>query len=75
MIRNFGLINTEMAEALGLARQTVSIHAKILREAGLIRSHREGREVRHEIVPSEVHRLFRDLKRLLDLEDQGENSS
>jgi DNA-binding transcriptional ArsR family regulator len=69
MIRHLGLHNTEMANALGLARPTVSIHAKILRDAGLIRSHREGREVRHELVPEEVQRLFRDLRDLLDLED------
>jgi DNA-binding transcriptional ArsR family regulator len=69
MIRHLGLHNTEMANALGLARPTVSVHAKILRDAGLIRSHREGREVRHELVPEEVQRLFRDLRDLLDLED------
>jgi DNA-binding transcriptional ArsR family regulator len=69
MIRHFGMINTEMAAALGLARPTVSVHAKILREAGLIWSHRQGREVRHEVVPEEVARLFRDLRTLLDLEE------
>lgn len=68
MIRHFGMINTEMAAALGLSRPTVSIHAKILREAGLIRSHRQGRQVRHEILSEEVARLFRDLRDLLDLE-------
>jgi ArsR family transcriptional regulator len=69
MIRNFGMINTEMAAALGLSRPTVSVHAKILREAGLIRSQRQGRQVRHEIVPEEVARLFADLRTLLDLEE------
>jgi DNA-binding transcriptional ArsR family regulator len=69
MIRHFGMINTEMATALGLARPTVSVHAKILREAGLIRSRRQGRRVRHEVVPEEVARLFRDLRTLLDLEE------
>ena len=72
LIRHFGAINTEIAEYLQLARPTVSIHAKILREAGLIRSHQHGRQVRHEIVPSEVRRLFRDLERYLDLPDEEE---
>jgi DNA-binding transcriptional ArsR family regulator len=74
LIRQFGMNNTEIASYLGLARPTVSIHARILREAGLIRSYPEGRLVRHEMVPSEVRRLFRDLQRVLDLpeEDGGE---
>jgi ArsR family transcriptional regulator len=67
LIRSFGMANTEIADYLGLARPTVSVHAKILREAGLIHSRQEGREVRHEVVPSEVRRLFRDLELFLDL--------
>jgi DNA-binding transcriptional ArsR family regulator len=72
MIRHFSLINTEMAHALGLSRPTVSVHAKILREAGLIESRRDGRETRHQIVRAEVLRLLRDLQQFLDLEDEGE---
>lgn len=69
LIRNFGMINTEMAEYLQLARPTVSVHARILRDAGLIRSHQEGRLVRHELAAGEVRRLFRELERFLDLPD------
>jgi DNA-binding transcriptional ArsR family regulator len=72
LIRHYGMVNTEIANYLQLARPTVSIHAKILREAGLIQSHQEGRLTRHEIVPSEVRRLFRDLERFLDLPPQEE---
>lgn len=67
LIRNIDMTNTDMAEYLNLSRPTVSIHARILREVGLIRSHEDGRAVRHEIVPEEVHRLFRDLETYLDL--------
>jgi DNA-binding transcriptional ArsR family regulator len=67
IIRHFGMVNTEIAAYLGLARPTVSVHARILRDAGLIRSRQEGRLVRHEINPAEVRRLFRDLERFLDL--------
>jgi DNA-binding transcriptional ArsR family regulator len=70
LIRQFGMINTEIASYLGLARPTVSIHARILREAGLIRSYPEGRLMRHEMAPSEVRRLFHDLQRALDLPDE-----
>jgi ArsR family transcriptional regulator len=72
LIRHFGMVNTEIADYLGLARPTVSIHAKILREAGLIRSHPEGRLVRHALVPGAVHHLFRDLERFLDLPAEPE---
>jgi ArsR family transcriptional regulator len=69
MIRHLGMINTEMANALDLARPTVSVHAKILRDAGLIESHREGRETRHKIVRAEVLRLLHDLRQFLDIEE------
>ena len=67
MIRHFGMVNTEIANYLGISRPTVSVHAKILREAGLINSHQEGRLVRHEIESNEIRRLFRDLEAFLDL--------
>jgi DNA-binding transcriptional ArsR family regulator len=73
IIRNFGMTNTDIAEYMGLARPTVSIHAKALRDAGLIHSHPEGRLVRHEIVPTELRRLFRELERFLDLPDETES--
>jgi DNA-binding transcriptional ArsR family regulator len=69
LIRHFGMMNTEIANFLEISRPTVSVHAKILRKAGLIESRQQGREVRHQIVPSEVRRLFFDLERFLDLPD------
>jgi ArsR family transcriptional regulator, arsenate/arsenite/antimonite-responsive transcriptional repressor len=71
MIRHFGMVNTEIAEYLGISRPTVSVHAKILREAGLIDSHSEGRLVRHEINSKEIRRLFQDLETFLDLPPEG----
>ncbi len=77
LIRNFGMTNTEIASFMEIARPTASVHAKILREAGLIQSRQQGREVHHEIVSDEVHRLFSDLERFLDLPHQlpGDMSS
>lgn len=66
LIRYFGMTNTDMAQFLNLARPTVSIHAKVLREAGLIRTDAEGRTAHHEIQPGEIRRLFRDLELFLD---------
>lgn len=68
MIRQVGAGNTDMAATLHLSRPTVSVHARILREAGLIRSRQEGRRTLHEIVPGELGLLFRDLMATLDLD-------
>lgn len=70
LIRNIGMNNTDMAEFLHISRPTVSIHARVLRDAGLIRSHAEGRITRHEIIPGELNKLFADLRVLLDLPDE-----
>jgi DNA-binding transcriptional ArsR family regulator len=67
IIRYFAMDNTEIASYLGLSRPTVSIHARILRDAGLIRSHEDGRSVRHEVITPEVYRLFSDLEHFLAL--------
>lgn len=69
LIRHFGMDNTEMAAYLGLARPTVSIHAKVLREAGLIESTPHGREIHHTVNAPAVRKFFRDLEEFLDLPD------
>jgi DNA-binding transcriptional ArsR family regulator len=70
IIRYFGMDNTEIAAFLGLSRPTVSIHARILREAGLIRTHADGRSVRHELNTPEVRRLFEELEKFLALPEE-----
>jgi DNA-binding transcriptional ArsR family regulator len=72
IIRHRGMDNTQMADYLGLARPTVSIHAKVLREAGLIETRQEGREARHTLKPAAVRKLLRDLIKYLDLPDEQE---
>jgi DNA-binding transcriptional ArsR family regulator len=67
MIRALSMTNTDMAAYLGLSRPTVSIHARILREAGLIRSWEDGRIMRHEILPDAVRKLFHEMEEFLDL--------
>jgi len=67
LIRSLGKYNTEIADYLQLARPTGSIHAKLLREAGMTRSHEEGRLPRLEIDAAAVRRLFRDSERFLAL--------
>lgn len=67
LIRNMGMNNTDMADYLKLSRPTVSIHARILREAGLIHTCADGRAARHEIDAQAVRQLFSDMERFLDL--------
>lgn len=67
LIRNIGMSNTDMAKLLHISRPTVSIHVKILREAGLIRSRQDGRIMRHEIIPEALHKTLIDLEKFLDI--------
>ena len=69
MIRHLDLDNTEIAAYLQISRPTVSIHARQLREAGLIETHKEGRQAKHAVRAAAVRALFHDLERFLDLPD------
>ena len=70
MIRHFAMTNTEIAAYLGISRPTVSVHAKILREAGLIDTYEVGRAVQHKIEPAALRKLFEDLIQFLDLPEE-----
>jgi len=72
LIRVFSMTNTDMAVYLGLSRPTVSIHAKVLREAGLINSREDGRITRHEIDPEAMRKLFNELEVFLDLPPEAQ---
>lgn len=67
IIRHFGMTNTGMADFLGIARPTVSIHAKILREAGFIESTQDGRITKHVIKPEAIRQLLREIESFIDL--------
>ncbi len=69
LIRHLPMNNTDIAEYLEIARPTVSVHAKILREAGLITTQPDGRQVRHTLVGEEIRRLFADLEQFLALNE------
>lgn len=67
IIRNFELDNTQLATYLNVSRPTVSVHARTLRDAGLISTRWEGRKARHTLNPEAVQKLFKQLRSLLDL--------
>jgi len=72
IIRNLAMDNTQMADLLGIARPTVSVHAKILREAGLINTRQEGRASAHTLNARAVRQLFREIEQFLQLPEEGE---
>jgi len=55
----------ELAESLGLGRTNISNHLACLRGCGLVRTEREGRQVRYELSSP---RLAHALSDLVDLE-------
>lgn len=69
MIRHYDLDNTQIATYLGIARPTVSVHTRVLREAGLITTVREGRQARHSLNPDALQHVYTSLGGLLDVED------
>ncbi len=42
---------TDLAQGLPVSRQAVSKHLEVLREAGLVRSDRDGRQHRYTLTP------------------------
>ena len=53
-----GAYPADLADALGVGRSNISNHLSCLRGCGLVRSEREGRQVRYEIAsPRLVHAL------------------
>ena len=67
IVRQLEVDNTDIAEYMELSHPTISVHAKTLREAGLIQSRREGRRLLHKIDPKAVRRLMRELESFLGL--------
>lgn len=52
----------EMVEPLGVSQPTVSHHLKVLREAGLVVSHKRGQWVYYRTVPEKLTALGRILR-------------
>jgi DNA-binding transcriptional ArsR family regulator len=74
VVRNMDFDNTQLGNFLEVSRPTISVHAKVLADAGLISTRREGRQARHTSHPAEIRRLCEDLLRFLDVpEDQADS--
>lgn len=67
MIQMHDLDNTQIASCMGVSRPTVSVHAKVLAEAGLISTRREGRQAVHTSEPDAIKNLYEELSAFLDV--------
>jgi DNA-binding transcriptional ArsR family regulator len=54
---NEPITTTELATRTGLATPAVSRHLRVMREAGLISSHKEGRQAFHRLHPTTIDHL------------------
>lgn len=50
----------ELVDAIGVSQPTVSQHLRVLRGAGLVRTHRRGREVVYELTDIHAAHIVRD---------------
>jgi DNA-binding transcriptional ArsR family regulator len=67
MIRAHDLDNTQLAKHLEVSRPTVSVHAKVLADAGFISTELDGRKAEHSYEPDAVQAMCDDLIRFLDI--------
>jgi len=64
----------DLADVLGVSRQSLSNHLTCLRGCGLVRATREGRQVRYDLVSPRLAHALADLADLeLDVDDAHED--
>ncbi len=66
-VRQHEVDNSQIAGYLEVSNPTISVHAKLLREAGLIQTRRRGRSVVHDLDEAAVRALLRELQTFLGL--------
>jgi DNA-binding transcriptional ArsR family regulator len=49
-----GATATDLAEVLPITRQAIAKHLTVLRDAGLVTTEQQGREVRYRVVPGSL---------------------
>ena len=71
--RQPGLNAREVASAFGdVSEPAIARHLRVLREARLVRTHRQGREAHYRVDPSPLATIYTDYLRLfLPLTDQS----
>lgn len=62
-LKKHGCNVSEIQKNLGLPQSTISQHLKVLKNAGIIKSRRNGTKVCYEVEIGEVRRIIRMLKK------------
>ena len=61
-----GMLQHEVAKALGLETNLMSVHLKIMRHAGLVTAERNGREVTYRVAPDAARHAAEVLLKAID---------
>ena len=70
IVRQLEVDNSEMASYMELSHPTVSVHARVLREANLLHSRRQGRRLFHSLDPDALRQLLRAIEGFLEVSDE-----
>ncbi|WP_375195927.1 ArsR/SmtB family transcription factor [Sphingobium sp.] len=61
-----GLLQREIAAALGIEKNLMSVHLRILKEADLVSAEKNGREVTYRVTPAAAREAAETLLRTID---------
>ena len=61
-----GMLQGEIARALGVDKNLMSVHLKIMRSAGLVSAERNGREVTYRVTPAAARAAAQTIIDLVD---------
>lgn len=61
-----GMLQGEIAKGLGIERNLLSVHLKILREAGLVTAEKAGREVTYRVRHAAARHAAKSIIDLID---------
>lgn len=61
-----GMLQREIAAALGIEKNLMSVHLRILKEADLVSAEKNGREVTYRVTPTAAREAAEILLRTID---------
>lgn len=64
-----GMLASQIADALGIYRNLMSTHLKIMREARLVSSRKTGREVLYKVTPAAARRVAEDMLKAIQRDE------
>ena len=61
-----GMLQGEIAKVLGIEKNLLSVHLRVMREAGLVEAERRGREVTYRVKPEAARRAADTMIRAIE---------